>query len=213
MGTPIIALSHPERRVLDYLRRGPLTVDELAAEMHVTTNAVRNQLSKLLRANLVERAGSKPGPTKPAAVYAITLDGEMQFSTIYLPVLTQFLRTAEEQCTSKELMTFMSSTGRALGKRYPKPKGPLKARANAAAQLLRVLGAIPEVQSANGSVVIRTLGCPLSALTTENAAACRIIEGLVSEYADAVARTCCILEPTPRCCFEISAKKDQRRRA
>jgi predicted ArsR family transcriptional regulator len=204
MATPIIPVSDPARRVLDHLRRGTMTVEELAGRMQLTANAVRNQLAKLLAANLVERIGSRRGPTKPAAVYAITPEGQMQFSTIYLPVLTQFLRTAEEECTNKKLLSFMTNTGKALGKRYSKPTGPLKARVNAAAQLFRVLGAIPQVRSENGSVVIETLGCPLSALTAENAAACRILEGLVTEYTGAAAHTCCILDPSPRCCFEIS---------
>ena len=162
-----------------------MTVEELAAKMQLTANAVRNQLAKLVEANLVERAGSRPGPSKPSVVYAITLDGQVQFSTIYLPVLTQFLRTAEEGCTNTELSTFMTYTGKALGKRYPNPSGPLKTRVSSAAQLLRLLGGIPKVRSRNGSLVLESISCPLSALTKGTPAACRILEGLLREYRSA----------------------------
>jgi predicted ArsR family transcriptional regulator len=213
MGTPIIPLGSPARRVLEQLRRKPMTVEELAARMHVTANAVRNQLVRLREANLAERVGTRRGASKPSVVYAITLDGQVQFSTIYLPVLTQFLRTAEKECSHKELISFMTDTGKALGERYPKPGGPLKARANAAARLVKALGGIPQIRAENGSFVIESLGCPLSALTAENGAACRILEGLISEYIGAAARTCCIRDPAPRCCFAIRGKVNQRARA
>lgn len=183
-----------------------MTVEELANLMHVTANAVRNQLSKLQDANLVVRSGARPGISKPSGVYSITLEGQTQFSTIYLPVLMQFLRTAEEECSQAQLIAFMRDTGKSLAARYPKPTGNVKARVNAAARLLRTFGGIPEVRARNGSLVIQSLGCPLSALTSKNAAACTIIEGLVSEYVGSPARTCCIRDPAPRCCFEIDKK-------
>jgi predicted ArsR family transcriptional regulator len=190
-----------------------MTVEDLAGRLRLTANAVRNQLAKLQGFNLVVRTGSRPGTSKPSILYAITLEGQVQFSTIYVPVLTQFLRTAEEECKGKDLVNFMTATGRELGKRYRKPSGRLRARANAAARLLKNLGGIPQVRSRNGSLVIESRGCPLSALTAENAAACRIIEGLVSEYVGVPARTCCVRDPTPRCCFELDQKADQGARA
>ncbi|HJQ54853.1 MAG TPA: helix-turn-helix domain-containing protein [Gemmatimonadaceae bacterium] len=207
MGSPLIPLNNPARRVLEHLRHGPMTVEELASKIHVTTNAVRNQLARLLDANLVERIGSRPGTSKPSMVYAITLDGQVQFSTVYLPVLTQFLKTAEQECTAKELATFMTDTGKALAKRYSPPTGSLKARVGAAARLVRSLGGIPQVRSENGTVVIESVTCPLSALTRENAAACLILGGLVTEYVGAAAHKCCSQAPEPRCCFEINTTK------
>ena len=182
-----------------------MTVEELAGRLRLTANAVRNQLVKLEASNLVARVGQRPGISKPALVYAITLEGQVQFSTIYLPVLTQFLRTAEEECSHEELSGFMAETGKALARRYAKPTGTLRTRSNAAARLIKTLGGIPEVRSRDGTVVIESLGCPLSALTSENAAACQILEGLVTEYVGAQAHTCCVRHPVPRCCFQIES--------
>jgi predicted ArsR family transcriptional regulator len=64
-----------------------MTVEELAKVMHITPNAVRNQLHKLLDANLVIRSGTRPGASKPSGVYSTTVEGQAQFSTIYLKVL------------------------------------------------------------------------------------------------------------------------------
>src|SRR5207237_6659162 len=206
MATSLIRLSQAARSVLSQLRYRPMTVEELARGLHLNPNAVRNQLRKLEEANFVVRSGSRPGVSKPSSLYSITLEGQVQFSTLYLPVLTEFLEVAEGQCSGKQLVTFMSDTGKSLAKRYPKPTGSLKDRVNAAARLLKGFGGIMEVQRRNGSMVLRSSGCPLAALTSENAAACRVIEALLAEYLSASVTTCCDLVAEPRCCFEIAGK-------
>jgi predicted ArsR family transcriptional regulator len=191
------------RRVLAHLRHAPMTVEELAKVMHVTPNAVRNQLAKLLVGNFVVRSGSRPGTSKPSVLYSITIEGQAQFSTIYLPVLTQFLRVAEGRCSGAQLSDLMTDTGKLLADRYPRPTGNVKARANAGARLLKTFGGIPEVRTLNGTVAIRSASCPLAALTSENPAACRVLEGLLTEYMGSRATICCLYEPEPRCCFKI----------
>jgi DeoR family transcriptional regulator, suf operon transcriptional repressor len=213
MATPVIPLNNPARRVLAHLRHGPMTVEELANKMHVTANAVRNQLARLEEDNLVVRSGTRPGVSKPSVVYSITLEGQAQFSTIYLPVLSEFLRTTERESSERELISFMRDTGKSLAGRYPKATGTVKDRVNAAARLLKSFGGIPQVRSRNGSFVIESLGCPLAALTSENLVACRILEGLISEHIGSRARMCCIRDPAPRCCFEVAKKGDQTARA
>jgi len=190
-----------------------MTVEELANQMHLTLNAVRNQLSRLQELNLVVRSGTRPGVSKPSAVYSITLEGQAQFSTIYLPVLSEFLRTTERDSSERELISVMRETGKSLSERYPKATGTMKERVNSAARLLKTFGGIPQVRARNGTFVIDSLGCPLAALTSENLAACRILEGLISEHIGSPARMCCIRDPAPRCCFEIDKKGNQTARA
>jgi glucosylceramidase len=156
--------------------------------MRLTPNAVRNQLAKLLDSNLVVRSGIRPGTSKPSIVYAITIEGEAQFSTIYLPVLTHFLRVAESKCQEKQLGEFMEETGRSLAGRYRKATGNLNARARAGARLLGTFGALPKVSKQRRALVIRSAGCPLAALTSDNPAACRILEGFLSDYVRASAK-------------------------
>jgi predicted ArsR family transcriptional regulator len=199
----VIHFKSPIGKVLANLRDGPKTIDELSNELMLTPNAVRNQVRKLVAAGLVTVGGRRRGVSKPSVLYAITLEGQIQFSTLYLPVLSQFLRVAEGQCSGKQLGTFMSETGRALGKRYPKPSGTTKQRVESAAKLLGNFGGLPIVQRRNGSLTIRSSSCPLSALTSEHPAACKILQGLLHEYIGAPARICCIHGEDPQCCFEV----------
>jgi predicted ArsR family transcriptional regulator len=198
--------SSPLGKVLAQLRDGPKTIDELANDLRLTPNAVRTQVRKLVAAHLAEPSGRRPGVSKPSVLYAITLDGEIQFSTLYLPVLSQFLRVAEGHCAGKQLGTLMSATGRTLATRYPKPRGSTEQKAHAAAKLLGSFGGLPSVKRTNGHFIIRSKSCPLSVLTVEHPAACRILQSLISEYIDRPTRICCVRGEDPRCCFEISAK-------
>src|SRR5688500_12364412 len=158
--SPIVA-GHPARKVLQELRHGPHTVEELANSLRITSNAVRNQLNKLIGLKLVAASGSRPGISKPSVLYSITLQGQVQFSSLYLPVLAQFLRMAEEKCADDELDALLKDTGRAIAATYPKPRGPMHERAHAAARLLSDFGGLAEVAKTNGAVTLRSRICPL----------------------------------------------------
>ncbi|MEO8194083.1 MAG: ArsR family transcriptional regulator [Gemmatimonadales bacterium] len=205
MAIPLIRLSLPATKVLAQLRNGPRTVDELAKALHLTPNAVRNQLAKLQTLSLTARSGARPSASKPSVLYSITLEGQIQFSTLYLPVLTQFLQVAERRCSGAQLETFMGETGKALAMRYHKPAGGLRERVNAAARLLTSFGGVCEVRSANKKLVIRSAGCPLGALTSDHPAVCKVLECLLSEYLETRVGKCCSYFEEPRCCFEVPA--------
>jgi len=181
-----------------------MTVEELAGGLRLTSNAVRNQLRILEQARFVERRGSRAGVSKPSAIYTITLAGQTQFSTLYLPVLAEFLNVAEGQCAGKQLVRFMRQTGKSLARHYPQPSGALTSRVAEAARLIRSFGGLMEVEKSEGSLILRSKACPLAALTAENSAACRVIEGLLAEYVSAPVQTCCDVGDEPRCCFVVS---------
>jgi predicted ArsR family transcriptional regulator len=198
-----VRLNSAAGKVLSRLRHGAMTVEELARALRLSDNAVRNQLRKLQAASLVTSAGKRPGTSKPSTLYSITLEGQVQFSTLYLPVLTQFLSVAEGQCSGKQLDSFMLETGQSLANRYPKPSGGIKQRTHAAARLLRSFGGVAEVATRDGTLIIRSRACPLAVLTSENAAACKVLEGFLEKHIAARVTICCDLKEEPRCCFEV----------
>jgi len=198
-----IRLNSAAGKVLSRLRHGAMTVEEIARSLRLTDNAVRNQLRKLKEANLVAAAGKRPSASKPSTLYAITLEGQVQFSTLYLPVLTQFLAVAEGQCSGKQLDSFMLETGQSLAHRYPQSSGGVKQRTNSAARLLRSFGGVTEVGTRDGALVIRSRACPLAALVSENPAACKILEGFLAAHIAARVTICCNRKPEPQCCFEV----------
>jgi predicted ArsR family transcriptional regulator len=211
MATSQLKSNSPARKVLAELRHGPRTVEQISTSLRLTPNAVRNQLRKLQDAELAVRCGARPGTSKPSALYAITLEGQIQFSTLYLPVLTHFLRVAEGKCSGTQLESFMTETGKSLAARYSKPAGSIKEKVHSAARLLKTFGGITEVQGRNGSITLRSLGCPLSALTAENPAGCNVLAGFLEQYLSTPVHICCNREQDPKCCFEIRTQSPERR--
>src|SRR5262245_16706050 len=80
-------------RVIARLRGGPCTVDELAAELGLTDNAIRQHLTALERDGVVRHAGVRrgPGAGKPASLYEVHPDAEALLSRAYAPALTALL--------------------------------------------------------------------------------------------------------------------------
>jgi predicted ArsR family transcriptional regulator len=203
MTTSVVRVASPAGKVLSQLRHGPNTVEQLARALGLTDNAVRNQLRKLQEMGLAERTGTRPGLSKPSALYGVTLEGQVQFSTLYLPVLTRFFKVAEHRCAGAQLETLMTETGALLAGSYPKPGGAIKNRVQSAARIFSAFGGVTEVRPRNESFVIRSPACPLAALTAENKAACNVLEGFLSEFLAASVSMCCDRDDEPGCCFEI----------
>jgi predicted ArsR family transcriptional regulator len=73
-------------RMVTLLRRGGLTVDELAKAVALTNNGVRAHLATLERDGLVRQRGTvRPasGGGKPAYVYELTPEAEGLFTRVY----------------------------------------------------------------------------------------------------------------------------------
>src|SRR5687767_10600873 len=95
------------RRIMELLRRGSMTVDELGASVGLTRTAVRAQLGTLLHDGLVEQRGTRPGVSKPARLYGVTTEAEFLFSKAYIPMLTQLLRVLARRMSAPELDSLM----------------------------------------------------------------------------------------------------------
>ena len=89
-----------DRALLDLIRRrGPLTVCEMAAEMKVTGTAVRNRLSRLLGAGLVERESRQDGRGRPKHAYRASAAAHKRLGQNYADLAVALW---EEMMTSVE---------------------------------------------------------------------------------------------------------------
>ena len=64
----------------------------------------------------------------------------------------------------------------------PRPTGDARQRAAAASELLNSLGGLAQVEEQNGTLMIRSDGCPLAAATKRYPEACNAMESLLSEF-------------------------------
>ena len=191
-------------RVVELLRRGPTTLDELVNALGLTRTAVRLQLAVLERDGSVERRGVRRGRTKPAHVYELTGAAEQRLSRAYVPVLTQLLHVLSGRLSSVEFDAVMRDVGRELLAGQPRPRGPLKARAEAASDLLNELGGLTDVSQEGADLVIRSHGCPLAAAAVDHPETCNAMESLVSEFVGSRVTQRCERTHRPRCRFQIA---------
>src|SRR5579859_781918 len=98
-------------QVVALLRRTPRTVDELAAELGITDNAVRSHLGTLERDGLVRQSGIRRTEGKPAHVYGVTADVERLFPKPYGRVLGQVLDALGERLPPETVEATMHDAG------------------------------------------------------------------------------------------------------
>lgn len=195
-------------RIVTVLRAGGLTSDDIARSLGLTRSAVRIQIAAMERDGLVQRAGKRPGATRPSLVFELTADIEQLLSQAYVPLLIQLVDVFAEALPSQEFEALLRKTGRKIASELSAGKdrgGDLTSRLQLASDLLNQhLGAVSRVEI-NGRNLIRGTGCPLAALTAHHPVVCLAIESFVTEVVGAPAHECCDRSERPRCCFEVPA--------
>jgi DeoR family suf operon transcriptional repressor len=191
-------------KIVESLRRGPMTIDDLAEAVGLTRTAVRAQLTTLLAEGVIEPRGTRPSGSKPARMYGMTADAELQLSGAYIPVLTHLLQALTRRLPPEEFAGLLHEVGKSLGA-GPLPRGDLRDRVMAASQVLIDLGGLTEVTEEAGHFMIRGHGCPLAAATGTYPEACSIVQSLLAEIIGQPVTQCCDRYERKRCCFEVSA--------
>jgi predicted ArsR family transcriptional regulator len=196
-------------RIVGLLQRDNLTVDEIATKLSLTPNAVRAQLTAMERDGLVQRAGRRPGATRPSHVFELTAEVEQLLSQAYVPFLSHLVRVFAGALPGKQVNRLMRKVGKGLAQELlldARPSGTLASRVTAASELLnKQLGAVTYAEI-NGSYVIRGVACPLAAISGKHPAVCLAMESLLAEVIGATVHECCDRGGRPKCCFEIGAR-------
>lgn len=197
-------LQGTRERILDLLRRSALTANEIAASLEMTHNAIRPHLTALGRDGLVRGGGMQRGGSRPAVIYELAPGVEATFSHAYIPFVAHLLRALGGRMSPRELDGLMHEVGRGLAAEWPRSRGDLRQRVNAASAVLAELGALTEIETRIDSLVLRGHDCLLSAAVHGRPEVCRALESLLAELVEAPVRECCERGERPRCCFVIS---------
>lgn len=191
-------------QVVTLLRQGLATVEELAQSLDLTDNAVRSHLAALERDGLVVQSGVRRGAGKPAYTYNLTPEAETLFPKAYGALLHLMLDTLAARLPSETVDEILRDVGRRLAQGQTVPTGDLRARVEAAVDLLGEMGGLATIEERNGGFVIVGRDCPLAAAVGGHPETCLLAEALLADVIGAlVCQTC---DPDiPRCRFEIEA--------
>jgi predicted ArsR family transcriptional regulator len=193
-------------RIVALLRGTRRTVNELAAALNLTDNAVRTHLAALERDGLVQQSGVRRGLRKPHYEYVLTPEGEYFFPKAYDLVLNQLLAVLQKRLTAEELKEALREVGRMLAEPYvtAAQDDQLANRVRAAVNALDALGGLAESEQQDGKFFIRGASCPLAAVVVEHPQVCSATEMLVAEVTQAVVKERCQRVAVPQCGFEIT---------
>lgn len=194
-------------RVVERLRGGPRTVEELALDLGLTDNAVRGHLATLERDGMVRDAGlRREGRVgKPATVYELTSDGQAALSRAYVPLVRAILAALPRRLTAAHRRSLFRDAGRHLAANHPPATGNLRARAEAAAAALIELGGQVAVEPMHGGYRLNGCGCPAAAAVAEQPEVCLAIETMLRDLSGATVRHRCEHGDRPQCRFEVTA--------
>lgn len=200
-----MALRGTRRRIVALLRHAASTVEELAASLDLTDNAVRAQLAAMERDGLVRTRGARKGRRKPALEYELNPEAETALSRAYVPLVEALVDVLAGWLSREDLEEILQEAGRRAARKLPHLTGDPAQRVRAASRTLDELGGLTEVEAAGDGWTIHGAGCPLAELVGKRPETCRALEALVAELTRLPVREVCDRGERPRCRFEIGA--------
>lgn len=189
--------------LLALLRRSRRSINEMAAALGITDNAVRTHVAAMQRDGMVREAGvERATGGKPAQLFEITREAEEIFPKAYALVLGELIGLLVERRGRREVLDLLREIGTRAGTRA-RVSGGDEARVQAAADALRGIGGDVDVERTDTGWRIRGYGCPLSAVAGEHKEVCALAESLVGQITGRSVRECCDRSDRPRCGFEV----------
>ena len=191
-------------RLIALIRRGPRSVEELAASLGLTDNAVRAQLATLERDDVVRPLGVRRDGTvgKPATIYGVAPDTSALFSSAYAPVLVALLAELGERMAPRQVEALLRRTGRRLAASLPQ-RATFDERVRSSAAFLASAGADAELVQTSDGYEIRGHGCVLAEAVVECPGTCAVLEQLLRETTGGAVREHCDRTSQPSCRFSI----------
>jgi predicted ArsR family transcriptional regulator len=189
-------------RIVTLLRTENRTVNDLAAELSLTDNAVRAHLLGLERDGLVAPAGSVKGFRKPHASYRLTDEARHIFPKPYDSILNRLIGVLKQRLKRAPLNAIFHDVGSELAGDDLSSLTPDQ-RMKKALDSLEEMGGAPRVINDNGKVFIKSESCPFADAVVEHPEVCKIAESMIAKIVGHKVVETCDRTASPRCCFAI----------
>ena len=184
------------------LRSASRTVNDLAAELGLTDNAVRAHLLGLERDGLVATAGTIKGFRKPHVTYRLTDEARHIFPKPYDSILNRLIGVLKLRLKRKPLNAIFQDVGEELAGDHMSGLSP-EERINKAITSLEEMGGAPRIEQQGESVVIKSERCPFADAVTEHPEVCKIAESMLEKIVGRKVVEICDRSASPKCCFTI----------
>jgi len=196
-------LASTRGHILMQLRMRAQSVDDLAAALGLSANAVRNHLYALERDGAVAQAGLRRGTGKPAVLYSLAPAAERVFPKPYALVLDTLLGVLAARLPAAQVEAALAETGRRLARSLPPITGEIEERVAAATVALADFGGLAEVEKEDGRLIVRGYDCPIAGTVQHHPDACRVVQAMLETLLDRPVTGRCDRSGAPRCCFAV----------
>ena len=186
--------------------RGEASIKDVAADLGVTTSAVRLHLAQLRAAGAIRVDKVREGVGRPHYAYSLTPEAHNLFHKDYGDLARLLLEEVGETQGPEVLQAVLGRVGDRLANRYRDqvPGQDLAERVYAWAELLDQRGIAVKVERTGEGFVLREYGCPYHNVAVENRDICEMERQVMARLLDSgVALTRCVLDGHPGCEFAI----------
>lgn len=189
------------------LRSRDMTVNEVAAELNLTDNAVRAHLLSLERDGLVVQKGTVKGVRKPHFIYGLSRRGADIFPKPYGLLFNRLLDSVRAALSPEAFAGRIRDIGQKLGREFGGVKGTDdETRQARALEALESLGGAAVIDKGTEGLTIRSERCPLADSVSVHPEVCQLAESMLSEILETTVAEACDRSGSPKCRFNIGAQ-------
>lgn len=204
-------LGESQRGILDLLKqRGATTIPELAGELRLNIETVRDHLRTLAGHGLVRREGTRrSGPGRPEVIYRLTIEAEALFprreGEVLKELASHLVRTGHEAVLRDFFEQSIGGRRAEALARVRQLQG--RERLDEVARILSELGFMAVVEEQAGECRLRLCHCPIRSLVEATRLPCLAETGLIAELLGGPAtRVSYIPTGAPSCTYRLEPR-------
>ena len=200
---------NPTREKIIFLlkKNGPLSIEDLSKELHITSMGIRQHLLSLERKGYINYVTKRQGIGRPAFLYRLTEKAQNLFPSVYDEfILDTFKDIENNEGRQKIEELFKWRKNRLLKdlKESLPEKKTLPDTLSAITNLLDTKGYLSELQDTNNHYSLKVFNCPIYRLASEYREACRFDLLMFKELiGKEVSREECIIDGNTSCIYTI----------
>jgi predicted ArsR family transcriptional regulator len=181
-------------KILELLKRSPMSVVDLASELGVTRTAVNVPLRQLEAEGFVRSSQKREAGQlgKPPRVYEAAPGSEDRFSSAYSVGLGALLATLGSELAGEDVSRLLQATGKRLAREANlAPSADFDHDVRCAMKFADGLGAQTDVEVGGKDAVVRNYSCPLASSVRAEPRVCQIMAAYFGEATGADATEEC----------------------
>ena len=188
-----------------------LGVEQLCDKLRVSHNAVRQHLTALGSANLIERAAPRPTGGRPGAIFTITELGRELFPRHYGKIAGGLIETLYATLGREQVMLMLRALGTQLANEQPEPvdQDDIELAGKQLAGRLTALGYEAAAIKHDGEPQIEAHNCVFHSLAARHPEVCHFDLAFLSASSGREVRQAeCMVRGGRTCRFALGARMD-----